>query len=79
MKPEIDPALAILTVVEVAQVLRCHPDKVYGLVRTGAIRGTRLGKASIRITREELERFIRYGSATTGENPEYLDHPLVRT
>jgi excisionase family DNA binding protein len=45
-----------LKVREVAENLRCGKNQAYELVRSGAIRSVRIGRA-IRVTREALEEF----------------------
>jgi excisionase family DNA binding protein len=45
-----------LKVREVAVILRCGKNQAYELIRSGAIRSVRIGRA-IRVTREALEEF----------------------
>lgn len=47
----------LLTVREVAQLLRVHRPKVYDLVRDGTIEGFKLG-ADWRVKRESIEKLI---------------------
>ena len=47
----------LLTVREVAQLLRVHRPKVYDLVRDGTIEGFKLG-ADWRVKRESVEKLI---------------------
>jgi excisionase family DNA binding protein len=53
-----------LKVQEVAAILRCGKNQAYELVRSGAIRSVRIGRA-IRVTREALEEF-KAGEAANG-------------
>jgi excisionase family DNA binding protein len=52
----------LLTVAEVAQLLRFRPVTVYRLVARGALPALRVSNA-IRIRREDLEVYIRGGTA----------------
>lgn len=53
----------VLTVPEVARVLRIHQDTAYDLVRSGALYGARIGHV-LRVPRAEVERFLdRPGAA----------------
>ena len=47
----------VLTVGEVAEVLRCDPDTVYALVKAGDLSVVRLGRA-YRVTRPALLAFL---------------------
>jgi excisionase family DNA binding protein len=51
----------LLTVPEVAQRLRVHPESVRRWLRQGRLRGGRLGgtKLGYRVPEREVERFIR--------------------
>jgi excisionase family DNA binding protein len=51
-----DNGQEVLKVREVAAELRCGKNQAYELVRTGAIRSVRIGRA-VRVTREALEAF----------------------
>ncbi len=55
-----DPAL--LTVVEVAQLLRITPDTVYRQAAAGALPGAvRVGRNTLRFKRRDLEAWIERG------------------
>ena len=47
----------LLTIAEVAQLLRISRSRVYELVRAGVLRSVKLG-SSRRIPRAEVERFV---------------------
>lgn len=47
----------ILTVQEVARLLKVTPKTVYGLVKKGSLRSFRVGRV-VRCTREDVETFI---------------------
>ena len=49
----------LLTVREVAELLRIHRPKVYELIKEGTIQGFKLG-SDWRITRESIEALIRH-------------------
>jgi len=44
---------------EAAQQLNIGRDAIYGLIQDGKLRTIRLGKSTVRIPRDELERFVR--------------------
>jgi excisionase family DNA binding protein len=46
---------------EVAKLLNCHKRMVYEMISVGVLKSYKLGKHSIRITKEEVER-IRQGN-----------------
>lgn len=48
---------ALLTVPEVAELLRCNTDTVYSLINSGALKALKLGRWKVR--GEELDRFLR--------------------
>ena len=50
----------LLTVNEVAELLRVSPARVYELLRTEALPAVRLGR-QVRVSREALERWIDRG------------------
>lgn len=50
-------AATVLSVGEVARLLRCHPTTVYELCRTGQLRHVRVG-CRIRIPRSAVEEFL---------------------
>jgi excisionase family DNA binding protein len=56
------PQPLLLTVMEVAKLLRIHRPKVYDLIKAGTIEGFKLG-SDWRVKRESVERLI-------GEIPE---------
>ena len=47
----------ILTIVQVADYLQVHPDKVYRLVRSGELPASKIGK-EWRIQRQDLQHFL---------------------
>ena len=49
----------LLTVREVAELLRIHRPKVYELIKDGTIEGFKLG-SDWRVTRESIEALIRH-------------------
>lgn len=53
----------LLTVEQVAERLQVHPETVRRWLRTGRLRGVRLGgsKLGYRVSEEELERLITRG------------------
>lgn len=62
----------LLTVVEVAALLRIHRPKVYDLIKAGTIEGFKLG-SDWRIRRQSIENLI-------GEIPDdFFDKPGKRT
>jgi excisionase family DNA binding protein len=69
MEGEIMETRELLTVREVAQVLRVHRLTPYGWVRDGLLPARRLATGRLRIARADLERFIHVnqpeGVATT--------------
>jgi excisionase family DNA binding protein len=60
---EHDAAGQTMTVREVAEALRLHPDTIRDWLRAGRIRGVRLGgpRAGWRIPRSEVDRLLREG------------------
>ena len=52
-----DPGPVVLTVKEVAELLRIHRPKVYELIREQAIEGFKLG-ADWRVKRDSVEKLI---------------------
>lgn len=52
---------SVYTVPEAAKVCKVTIDKMYQLVREGAVVSTRLSARNIRITRGELVRFLNGG------------------
>ena len=51
-----DNGQEVLKVREIAAELRCGKNQAYELVRSGAIRSVRIGRA-VRVTREALDQF----------------------
>ncbi len=49
----------LLTVDEVAAILKIHPRTVRGLIANGSLSRVLIGKRDYRIRRNELNRFIR--------------------
>ena len=57
------PEITLLTVEETAELLRLSTASVYRRVEEGELRAVRLGaglRAPIRISSEELHRYLRY-------------------
>lgn len=52
----------LLTCQQVAEILRIHPRTVQRLERTGALRGVRLGRRSLRFRSEDVHSFIESSS-----------------
>jgi excisionase family DNA binding protein len=53
----------VLDVYEVARRLKCHPDTVYALIRSGQLRAKRLGKQrAIRVPVKALEDYLNSDS-----------------
>lgn len=50
---------ALSSVKQACAFLNIGPSKFYDLVRTGRLKTIKLGKRSTRVTRAELERFLR--------------------
>lgn len=55
----------VLTVPEVARLLRINRNTAYDLVRTGALYGARIGHA-LRVPRSEVERFLSRSGGEEG-------------
>ncbi len=49
----------VYTVEEAASLLRVHKATIHRLARQGKLEKVYIGRRSVRITRESLERFIR--------------------
>ena len=49
----------VYTVEEAASLLRVHKATIHRLARQGKLQKVYIGRRSVRITRESLERFIR--------------------
>ena len=47
-----------LTVLEVAELLRLPRTRTYELIQRGELPAVRIGERSIRVHRDELERFL---------------------
>ncbi|MGU9476600.1 helix-turn-helix domain-containing protein [Clostridium perfringens] len=47
----------LLTVNEVAKVLKCSPNSVYDLINKGELKGLKLGR--IKVPYFEIDRFLR--------------------
>jgi excisionase family DNA binding protein len=54
------PPIPVLTIPEVAEMLRVHQKTVYKLVSERKLRGVKVGRA-VRIRASELERFMSGG------------------
>ncbi len=52
------PSSLLLTVHEVAKILRLNPLTVYGYIRNGKLRAAKFGR-SYRIAEDDLQHFIR--------------------
>lgn len=71
MDPEVDPGVdagvdagdRLLTVREVAAVMRVSTMTVYRLIKAGALHAIRVGR-SFRIRRSDLNRFFEAGAVT---------------
>ena len=48
----------VFTVEEVAQRWKCNPSTVYSMIKSGKLKGFKLGRG-VRITREVVERYER--------------------
>jgi len=48
----------LLTVKDLAQILRLHPATVYGLISSGSVQASRLPGGSLRIDAKELEKLL---------------------
>lgn len=59
-----DNSRDVLTVLDVARELRIGKNAAYALINAGKIRAGRVTKNTVRISRSELERFLR------GEEPQ---------
>ena len=57
----------LLTVKETAEVLRAHPNTVYGWIEKGLLRAQRLPTGSVRVTQEAIDEFVR-GEVAEGRN-----------
>jgi excisionase family DNA binding protein len=53
-----------LTVLEVAEVLRCHYSSVYRMLRNGELQAIRVG-SDFRISPDELDRLMQKGGKTS--------------
>lgn len=63
--PESVETPQLLTVEEVAAILRTHPDCVYRMIRAKQLPAVRLGRA-VRVVREALDRWILAGGTPAG-------------
>lgn len=65
------PQTLLLTVAEVERELRLGRTRVYQLLRAGEIPSIRLGNRAIRVTREDLRRWIesRYQASIGVSSP----------
>lgn len=51
--------LTVFDVPEVARLLRCHPDTVYDLIKSGRLRSKTLGKQrAIRVSAKALAEYL---------------------
>lgn len=64
--------LRLLTVEEVAKILRCDKTTVYGLLKTDKIKARRIGR-HYRITQQALAEFLEISPADIPE-PEIEKH-----
>ena len=53
----------LLTVDEVAAILKIHPRTVRALVQNGELKRVKIGKREYRIRRSELDRFLKEGES----------------
>jgi len=67
----------LLTVDEVAAILRTHPDVVYRLIKTKQLPALRLGRA-VRVVREALDRWILAGGTLAPAEPAPISSRGVR-
>jgi len=49
--------MADLKVSQIAAILNCDKKSVYTLIQVGSLKSCKVGKHSIRVTPEELDRF----------------------
>ena len=59
----------LLTVKELARILRLHPATVYGLISSGSVRASRLPGGGLRIEAKELEKLLGQNTARTRAKP----------
>jgi excisionase family DNA binding protein len=50
----------LLTVRDVAKILRIHENDVYALVKYGELSAIRVGKRRLRFSRSELSKWLNY-------------------
>lgn len=61
-----DPDVPLMTVAEVAEVLRVSNMTVYRLIRSGQLAALRVGK-NYRIRRQDLDRYLEAGTVQAEE------------
>ena len=66
----------VLTVPEVARLLRVHRDTAYDLIRSGALYGARIGHV-LRVPRVEVERFLNRRGGEEGVTDGTGDRPCT--
>jgi len=67
----------LLTVEEVAAILRTHPDVIYRLIRAKRLPAVRLGRA-VRVVHEALDLWILAGGTSAGAELAPISGPGVR-
>ena len=59
----------LLTVKELARILRLHPATVYGLISSGSVLASRLPGDGLRIEAKELEKLLSQNTGRTCAKP----------
>lgn len=72
-------AQATYTLSEAAELLRCHPETVRRYVKSGKLRGAKIGK-EYRFSKSDLEEFwaAQGGGALFVDSPKPLEPPKPR-
>lgn len=55
--------ITVYTLKEVAEILKVSRQTIYNYLKAGRLKATKIGK-EYRVTKEDLEEFIRLGSNT---------------
>ena len=55
--------ITVYTLKEVAEILKVSRQTIYNYLKAGRLKATKIGK-EYRVTKEDLEEFIRHGSNT---------------
>jgi excisionase family DNA binding protein len=58
LREEIMQQQELLTVAEVARILRLHPQTIRTWIKSGTMEGVRIGPKKFRVARGELERVL---------------------